>query len=80
MNICVHTSCSRRGEAEPHVFFLGGRRLIVAGILGRWAEQANRFFEVSSDDGRRFVLCYDSARETWALACVYAPRVSARLR
>ena len=72
MNICVHTSLSWRGEAEPHVFFVGGNRLIVAAILQRWSEHPNRFYEVSCDDGRRFVLCHDTGRQSWELAGVYA--------
>lgn len=75
MNICVHTSPGWRGEAEPHVFFVGGHRLIVAAVLQRWSEHPNRFFEVSCDDGRRFLLRYDIARRSWELAGVYARAV-----
>ena len=56
MNICVHTSSSRRGEVEPHVFFIGGHRLIVAGIRSRWVEHPCRYYEVTCDDGRGFPL------------------------
>lgn len=70
MNICVHTSPSRRDEAEPHVFFLGGHRLIVAWIRERWVDHPHRYYEVTSDDGRRFLLRYDTARSTWELAGV----------
>jgi len=72
MNICVHTSRNRRGEAEPHVFFVGGHRLIVAAILQCWVEHPNSFYEVSCDDGRRFLLRHDNARKSWELAGVYA--------
>lgn len=74
MNICVHTSLSWRGEAKPHVFFVGGHRLIVAGVLQRWVEHPHCYYEVTCDDGRRFLLCYDSARDAWELAAVYAQR------
>lgn len=77
MNICVHTSPSRRGEAEPHVFFLGGRRLIVAAIRERWFQHPHHYFDVTCDDGRGFLLCYDTDRQSWALAGVYAARVRA---
>jgi hypothetical protein len=30
---------------------------------------------VTCDDGRGFLLCYDSARNAWSLAGVYAPAV-----
>jgi hypothetical protein len=75
MKICVHTSPTRRGEAVPHVFFIGGNRLIVAGIRSRWVEHPLCYYEVTCDDGRGFLLCYDSARNAWSLAGVYAPAV-----
>ena len=81
MNICVHTAPARRGEDEPHVFYVGGHRLIVAGVRERWVEHPHRYYEVTSDDGRRFLLRYDTGQCTWELAGVYAPRyVSARYR
>ena len=77
MNICVHTFPTRRGEIEPHVFFIGGHRLIVAGILERWDAHPHRYFEIACDDGRRFLLRYDMTREAWELAGVFAARVRA---
>jgi len=74
MNICVHTSPGRRGEVEPRVFFVGGHRLIVAEIRSRWSEHPHRYYEVTCDDGRGFLLCHDTGTSTWALAGVYAPR------
>lgn len=75
MNICVHTAPARRGEDEPHVFYVGGHRLIVAGVRERWVEHPHRYYEVTSDDGRRFLLRYDTDLCIWELAGVYAPRV-----
>lgn len=72
MNICVHTSPGLRGEHEPRVFFVGGHRLIVAGIRQRWVEHPHSYYEVTSDDGRRFLLRHDTALCTWELAGVYA--------
>ena len=81
MNICVHTSRSRQDEAEPRVFFVGARRLIVAGVRERWVEHPHRYYEVTCDDGRRFLLRYDTDQCTWALAGVYPSRlVNARYR
>jgi hypothetical protein len=77
MNICVQTSPGRRGEAKPRVFFVGARRLIVAGILDSWVELPYRYFEVCCEDGRRFLLRYDNDRRVWDLAGVFAPRVRA---
>ena len=75
MNICVHTSPNWRGEAEPHVFFVGGHRLIVAAIRERRVEHPHHYYDVTCHDGRGFLLCYDIDRRSWALARVYAPRV-----
>jgi hypothetical protein len=69
----VHTSPGRRGEGKPRVFFVGGHRLIVAAILDSWIEHPHRYFEVTGDDGRGFLLCYDTARDTWQLCGVFAP-------
>lgn len=74
MNICVRTSSGRRGEAEPHVFFVGGHRLIVASIRERWVEHPHRYYEVTCDDGRGFLLRLDTSTGAWELAGVYAPR------
>ena len=73
MNICVRTSPGRRGESKPHVFFVGGHRLIVAAIRTSWVEHPHQYYEVTGDDGRGFLLRYDSARDAWELAGVYAP-------
>lgn len=79
MNICVLTTPGRRGEAKPRVFFVGARRLIVAAILDSWVDHPRRYYEVNGDDGRRFLLCYDCERNTWALAGVYAAKVRVSL-
>jgi hypothetical protein len=77
MKICVHTSLSQRKEECPRVFYVGGHRLIVAGILDRWAEAPYRYFEVCVEDGRRFLLRQDEATHDWELAAVYGARFGA---
>jgi hypothetical protein len=76
MKICVHTS---GGPFEqPHVFYVGGHRLLVAGLLDRWNDMTHRHYEVRVQDGRRFLLRQDIAARSWELAAVYAPRLSRR--
>lgn len=75
VNICVQTSPTLRGEAEPHIFFIGGCRKIVASILEHWVDHPHRYYKVRSEDGRRFLLRYDAARQSWELAGVYAATV-----
>jgi hypothetical protein len=70
MIICVHTSHSRRGDDEPHVFYIGGHRLIVADILRRWSQHPHRYFELVAEDGRLFVLRQDSGSGLWELSGV----------
>jgi hypothetical protein len=36
MKICVYGCPGRGGQSEPHVFYLGARRLPVIAILDRW--------------------------------------------
>ena len=72
MKICVHSNRSPRGEENPCAFYLGGRRLPVTTILERWADATHRYFEVSVDDGRRFVLRLEPGLRAWELAAVFA--------
>ena len=70
MKICVYGP-SRGGEEQPMVFYLGARRLPVVAITGRWRDGGYRCYEVSVDDGRRFVLRHEPATGRWELAAVY---------
>ena len=71
MKISVYGCPDQRGEQQPHVFYLGERRLPVVAILDRWQDTGQRYFEVSVDDGRRFVLRHEPASGHWELAAVY---------
>jgi hypothetical protein len=80
MKICVYGP-SRGGEEQPQVFYLGARRLPVVAIIGRWLDGGHRCYEVSVDDGRRFVLRHEPATGRWELAAVYrAGQAPARAR
>ena len=80
MKICVYGCPGRGGEPEPHVFYLGTRRLPVVAILDRWQDAAHHYFEVSADDGRCFLLRHCPASNHWELAGVYRTRRSSRPR
>jgi hypothetical protein len=83
MKICVYGCPGRGGEAEPHVFYLGTRRLPVLAILDRWSDASHRYFEVQAGDGRCFLLRHAPQSDHWELAAVYRtpkswrPRVAA---
>jgi hypothetical protein len=75
MKICVYGCPGRGGESEPHVFYLGARRLPVIAILDRWRDTGHRYFEVKAEDGRCFLLRHSPTSDHWELAGVYrAPR------
>src|SRR3954466_14291731 len=73
MKICVYGCPGRGGQAEPHVFYLGTRRLPVVAILDRWHDAAHRYFEVKADDGRCFLLRHAPTTDHWELAGVSRP-------
>lgn len=84
MKISVRCNFDSRGKESPCVFHLGSRRLPVVEILDRWDDSGRRYFEVSVEDGRRFVLRQEPATHAWELAGVFAasapPRKSAPSR
>jgi hypothetical protein len=61
-----------RGEETPCAFYLGGRRLSVVAISQRWQDATHQYFEVTVDDGRRFVLSFEPGLRSWELAAVFA--------
>ena len=71
MKICVYGCPGKQGEEEPHVFYLGARRLPVVAILDRWQETGHRYFEVTCDDGRCFLLRHHPTSGHWELYAVY---------
>jgi hypothetical protein len=80
MKICVYGCPGRGGEAEPHVFYLGARRLPVVAILDRWRDTQYRYFEVKAGDGRCFLLRHAPAADLWELAAVYRTHKAVRPR
>lgn len=69
-DIRVECYAGYRGEQEPRAFVLGERRFAVLEILDRWYEPGARYFKVSADDGRTFILREDSVNEHWELAAL----------
>lgn len=80
MKICVYGCPGKDGKSEPHVFYLGARRLPVIAILDRWADSGHTYFEVKADGGRRFVLRHALNSDAWELAGVYHAGHSGRPR
>jgi hypothetical protein len=72
MRISVTCNSGYKGEETPCAFHLGGRRLPVVAILGRWLDAPHKYFEVTVEDGRRFVLRQDVVLRTWEISGVFA--------
>ena len=56
-----------RGEQEPRLLWMDGRRLRVVGIERQWQTPDGRVFEVVASDGIRYVVHCDVDDETWSL-------------
>jgi hypothetical protein len=81
VKICVQCYPGKSGETEPHVFYLGARRLLVVAVLDRWREAGHCYFEVTTGGARRFLLRSGPTSDSWELAAVYragAPRPRVR--
>jgi len=72
LKLRVECYAGYRGEEEPRAFSLGARRFPVVDILDRWLDPRHRYFKVSVDDGRHFILRHDSASDEWELAALVA--------
>src|SRR6184192_4248212 len=72
MAIRVECYAGYRGEQEPLAFWLGGRRLVVRGIVDRWFAPRQRWFKVDADDGQMYVLRHNEASGDWELAAYRA--------
>jgi len=68
MKIRVECYAGFRGEQEPRAFTLGERRFEVVEILDRWLDPRHRYFKVSVEDKRKFLLRQDTDSGEWVLA------------
>lgn len=65
--IRVECHAGHRVEEEPRAFWLGERRVEVAGIVDRWLSPEHRYFKVRADDGGTYILRHDTAADRWEL-------------
>jgi hypothetical protein len=56
-----------KGEETPRVFYLGGRRIVVAEIIDRWLAPDHRYFKLKSEDGAHYIIRHDVNTDTWEL-------------
>ena len=72
MKLKVECSDDRRGEAEPRVFYLKARRIVIIEIIDRWLSPNHCYFKVQADDGGIYILRCETPCERWELTLFQA--------
>ena len=57
-----------RGEETPRRFHLNQQCIEITEVLDRWLAPDHRFFKVLGEDGRQYILRYDTETEHWEMA------------
>ena len=63
-----------REEERPRVFYRGGERVDIEGIIHAWigeegeSRERRRFFQVRGTDGKLCLLSFDESLGTWFLS------------
>ena len=66
-NVRVDCYAGYRGDETPRQFWLGDKKIKVAGISDRWLAPDHRYFKVNADDGAVYILRHDIERQVWEL-------------
>ncbi|MGQ9627343.1 MAG: hypothetical protein ACUVV0_10630 [Anaerolineae bacterium] len=53
---------------EPRAFFWAGRRLVVQAVERAWRTPFGPCFQVRTEDGQRFQLRYNEAKDEWQIS------------
>jgi hypothetical protein len=61
----VECYAGSRYPERPRAFTWAGQRLEVAAVVRQWRTPAGLVFDLSTTDGRRFLLSYDEAADVW---------------
>jgi hypothetical protein len=67
MNLMVDCYAGYRDEETPRGVEIGGRRVEVIELIGRWRGPDHRFFKVRGDDGAVYLLRHDERADRWEL-------------
>ena len=62
-----------RADERPEAFWLCQRRIAVREVLDCWLGADHRYFKVTGDDGKRYILRQDDYHDRWDLARMEAP-------
>jgi hypothetical protein len=68
--VAVESYAGSGAEEYPLRFYLNGRKIEIISIEKRWLTPGCRCFKVLGDDGRLYVLQYNSASDTWNLLTI----------
>lgn len=66
----VNAYSGYKANERPRHFYIDGSRYTVRKILNRWVEPTRDCFEVTADDGKVYVLCWDRFKDLWYLVTV----------
>lgn len=65
--IRVECYAGYRGEETPLRFYFGEHKVEMAEMLDRWLAPDHRYFKVTGDGGRRYIIRNDVASDQWEL-------------
>ena len=65
--ITVTCYAGYRGEQEPRVLELGGKRVEVTSIQDRWLSPDHRYFKITGGDDCLYIVRHDSNTQIWEL-------------
>ena len=66
-NLVVHCYSGYRGQETPRSFQVGGERIEISRVVGRWRTPEHRVFEVLDERGKRHLLRHHAGSDRWEL-------------
>ena len=57
-----------RAEETPRRFYLGDQCITVRVVVNRWLEPDYRYFKVTGDDDRQYLLRYATTTRQWEIS------------
>ena len=67
---CTSTATRHRGEETPRRFELGGHRVEVLEVVGRWYGPDHRYIRVRGNDGVVYILPHDEPTDRWEIVVI----------
>jgi hypothetical protein len=67
IRVLVECYAGYRGDQTPRVLVLDAQRIRVAEIVGQWLTPDHRYFKLTGDDGRVYIVRQDVGSDVWEL-------------